>query len=781
MLWRVGRGSRQSLHQLLHSLALANLLSPSSLHTPLPFPSLPLTWLRSFTLTRQMVHPVLVPLDYDDPITPDDPSPKPMRLINHQPVTSPICDLPLELLPFISGSHLRTTATQPPGKISMDISKTRDFLRLSSDSRKVSRLAQHMVFTSRPRRALLVLVTAHRCGCSLGKEVYESVARRLAQAREWRLISPLALLQKRQLGRHSARLLDWRIRALVEMSHFAHLDRALGWFEEEGLPPSRRTYHLLLSGYLRNRNIIKAMDVIKQMLKARIAIDSRTQATVISAYRSLGPDVVVQTRALDALKDADSNTSTRILNALLQVSLDTRDIGRVLSLIRHFDFGTFDGSQLSVGSSPPRHDGENAALSELIHSSSQAHASHKIPPDIATYTILLHHMAFQGDLISTLSLLEQLERSGLTPDSRFIAALVRLYFVVGRPGAAIDVVSAVCAEIEGSQAVFESIHLTPNPKDALPFPRILPKPTVEILNTLAAGLLRLRGIDGLQACLRLMQMCQVKPDQHTKGLLESHLINNFSLDGRSLFHLTQSLASLLRSQFRNIKRSGWNNTPRNQSSSLLSQGKSFDPTAGVHPVLSHQISPIRPVIQSLADRGVLADRRMFAFRIRHEAVTMGDMTAAESIFQMMLDRGLHPNEYHYAALMEGYAACGELAAAETVMNTAERGGVRVNCVMHTILIVGYARRKDPEQAMRIRPDVPAVDAITSVFFAVGAYRLARQTLLSLWPSVAPGRISSKKLSDRERRELSRTWLLTRISCASSQQESMMYTRSHTIH
>jgi hypothetical protein len=91
-------------------------------------------------------------------------------------------------------------------------------------------------------------------------------------------------------------------------------------------------------------------------------------------------------------------------------------------------------------------------------------------------------------------------------------------------------------------------------------------------------------------------------------------------------------------------------------------------------------------------------------------------------------------------------------------------------------------------ATGVRPDAPAVDAITSVFFAAGAYRLARQTLLSLWPSVAPlppnaewaslkmlmfhlrnvydGQTSSKKLSQRERRELilklkelSRSWPL----------------------
>jgi pentatricopeptide repeat protein len=241
-------------------------------------------------------------------------------------------------------------------------------------------------------------------------------------------------------------------------------------------------------------------------------------------------------------------------------------------------------------------------------------------------------------------------------------------------------------------------------------------------------------------------------------------------------------------------------------------GKSFDPTAGVVDVLAQPTSHIQPITQSLTDRGVLADRRMFALRIRHEAVTKGDMTSAKGIFQMMLDRGLHPNEYHYAALMEGHAAAGEMTAAEAVMNSAERGGVRPNCVLHTILIVGYARRKNSAGAMRIlrhmvasgvRPDVPAIDAITSAFFACGARRLARQTLLSLWPSVAPlprdhdkaslkvlvshlrnlhkGRIISTKLSENERQvlvgkleELSKIW-----SLSGTQQGSTMYVKGHS--
>jgi pentatricopeptide repeat protein len=839
MLWRVGRGSRQSPHQLV--LSLADLFGPSSLHSSPFYPSLSLTWLRSFALTRPSVRPVPVPRDYDDPLMADSLLPDPVPLTNYQSITPPIRDLLLKHLSSLGISNLPPAPSQSPSKGVMGILADHDLLRVFSDSRKVSRLAQHMICTPRPRRALLVLVAAHRYGCHLGKEVYESVARRLAEAREWRLMPALAHLQKRQLGRHTVRLLDWRIRALVEDSQFAHLDRALGWFEEGGLSPSRRTYHLLLSGHLRNRDIAKAMDVIQQMSKAGFAINSCTQATVISAYRTLGPDAVVQTHALNALEDANASTSTRILNALLQFSIDIQDTERVLSLIRHFDFGTFDVSRLSLGVCPVRREGENAALSELIYLSSWNHTSRHLLPDIATYTILLHYLALRGDLLSALGLLGQMGRSGLIPDSRFITALIRLYFVVGRPSAAIGVVSAVCAEVEGSQTVFGGLRFESEPQEELPLFGVLPKPTAEILNALAAGLLHLRGIDGLQACLRLMQMCQVKPDNYTKALLESHLINaegftmadvsrvskEFPLNDHSLPHLAQSLASISHCQFRSAKRSGWNHTPRKQNlfqtrfpslpARVSTTAQYFDPTAGIRPVLTHQIPHIRPTIQSLTERGILADHRMFALRIRHEAVTRGDMTTAKKIFQVMLDRGLHPNRYHYAALMEGYAATGELVAAEAVMNTAERGGVRPSCVMHTILIVGYARQKDPERAMRvlrrmvatgIRPDVPVIDAITSVFFAVGAYRVARHTLLSLWPSVAPlprnferaslkmlvfhfrnlhnGHASSKTLSDRERRilfrklkELSRTWSLMKKSRTGSQQESVVYDEDHS--
>jgi pentatricopeptide repeat protein len=627
MLWRAGRGSRQSLHQLVHFRA--NLFIPSSLHPSYPYPSLPLTCLRSFALSRRRVLPVLMSRDYDDLDTTVSLSPKTTRLDRYQLVAPAIHDIPSEHRSFMRHSHVRSTASQSLRVKIMNILLDPD--RFFSDSRKVSRLAQQMIPTRHPNRALFILIAAHHYGCHLGREVYEAVAYQLAEAREWRLIPALARLQKRQLGRRTARLLHWCIRAQVEMSQFARLDRALAWFEEEGLAPSQRTYHLLLSGYLRNRNIVKAKDVIQQMLKAGFAIDARTHATVISAYRPLGADVVVQTRALDALKDADANTSTRILNVLLQFSIDTRDTENVLMLIRHFDFGTFDVSRLSFGVRPLRPEGEHATFSDSIRSSSWSHGSHCFLPDTATCTILLHYIASQGDLVSAQGLLGQMERSCLTPDSQFIAALIRFYFTIGRPSDAINVVSTLCADVEGFQDWLRNTHLPFEPQEGLPLPHVLPKPTVDIFNALAVGLLQLCGIDGLQACLRLMQMCQVNPDRHTQALLESHLINaegftmkdvariskELFLKDLSLSHFSQFLASSLRCHFRSVKRSGWNNTPPGKQSLLPTRSPShlartftvgnslepFDPTAGIHFVITRGNACIRSTIRCLADRG----------------------------------------------------------------------------------------------------------------------------------------------------------------------------------
>jgi len=122
------------------------------------------------------------------------------------------------------------------------------------------------------------------------------------------------------------------------------------------------------------------------------------------------------------------------------------------------------------------------------------------------------------------------------------------------------------------------------------------------------------------------------------------------------------------------------------------------------------------------------------------------MDAAQDVFDLLLARGIQPNEYHFSALMEGYTRKGDVSSAVDILEAATRVGIKPNRVMYTILIVGYARQGQPEEAVTtfkrmveadIQPDVASIDAVASAFFAVGSYLMARRTLITLWPYVRP--------------------------------------------
>ena len=136
-----------------------------------------------------------------------------------------------------------------------------------------------------------------------------------------------------------------------------------------------------------------------------------------------------------------------------------------------------------------------------------------------------------------------------------------------------------------------------------------------------------------------------------------------------------------------------------------------------------------------------------ALRLHYE-VAHAALDTAKEVFQEMLDRGMHPTAYHYAALMDGYTNTGDITAAYTVLQSAVNAGVRPSAAMYTILIAAYARVAEPERATQtfqdmldsgVQPDIPAVDAVVSAYVAARQYGAARETLLTLWPSVAPPR------------------------------------------
>lgn len=640
------------------------------------------------------------------------------------------------------------------------------------DSRMVGELAGRMVETTYPQRALRVLVLACCLGCNLEQQVFEDVAQTLARAKLWSLVSRLASLSKTLTSHTTARLLNWRTRSIVELSKFALLDDVLRGFDEEGLRPDRRTFHTLISGHLRNKNLPVAMEVLDQMQDAGFNIDASTQAVVAGAYRNLGPDIIMQSQALKSLSSAKGHTATFILNALMQLSIDAHDIEKLVFIVDLFDPAMLSAPPMWRPGITTVHDGNRSRPRNAQWMSSYAYSAEtvaSIHPDIISFTILLNHMAYMFDLRSGLHLVQQLQSTNLQPDGHFVAALVRLYFAVNLPNVALRIVVSTCKGRPEVCDHFRQLGFNEAVEDRQ-YPLVMvDSPTIEIFNAMMGGILTVHGLDGMMAILQIMEAHAVAPDNHSIDTFLSHLNRmdgpNPSDIARILHHLLsltpqpspKHAHALLRIALRYERKTSGRvpNPPLLSSREIIQTFKSlnmpasptdgsFDPVAGIQ-LLSHR-SVFDPIVQSLASRAIRADRAVIAMRLQHEAVTREDMPAARDVFQTMLDRGLHPNEYHYTALMQGYVKGGDFAAARSVLDAAAEAGIKSNVVMYTILIAGYARQRQPGQAMDIlremvsigiKPDCAVVTALAGAFFAVGAYRIARTVLLQLWPFVAP--------------------------------------------
>lgn len=636
------------------------------------------------------------------------------------------------------------------------------------DRTQATKLAEAMVHTSHPQRAIRILFLSQKLGCPLKQNAYECVAHELAEAKHWHLIAPLLALGKRHMGRSTVRLLNWRARAAIESAHFGVLENILEQFEDEKLKPNQRTFHLLVSGHLRNHNLRLARECITKMEAAGFPVSATTHATVVAVYRSLGPAKEVQDHALEALQSLSGRMSTITLNSLMQLYIDASNIPGVLRVLPLFCQGStliddFRGHSIPI-------DG-NGSLGIHIEAPSHQSIQGTIMPDAATFTILINYMAGRRDLTGCLRMTKRMLILGVRPDAATAAALVRSFFLIGKQSTAIRIVADMCEKHSVPRSHFEALGLTKAPHE-LPFPTWDIPVSPAIFNALMRGSLDTHGLKGAHKVLRIMQTCDVKPDAKTIELFMSHLDQVKMARPRELIHVLRRLThsnvrptlnhvhiimrAVLRREKFLLHGSGWNVpaakfSPNRKDISLYKEtslsgiADSFDPTAGVEfPRKLSYRSLMRPIVQSLSARHIKSSKATIALRLQHEALAHSDLHNAKIVFQEMLARGMRPTKFHFAALMEGHALSGDVRGAENVMNSASEAGISPNVIMFTILIVGHARRGNPGHAMRVfqsmitagvRPDVPAIDALASAYFAVGEYRVARRVLLVLWSHV----------------------------------------------
>ncbi|KAJ7783903.1 hypothetical protein DFH07DRAFT_726826 [Mycena maculata] len=635
------------------------------------------------------------------------------------------------------------------------------------DSQRMLDLLHDLACSKSPRAALTAINVARKLGCNLGINAYETVAFRLGARKDWELLLYVIRSAKHNTYQTTASLLNWRARALLETQNYTDLYRIFDLFQANNFRPSRRTWHLVLSGYIRNHDLTGAKDCLRDMEAAGFPPNHSTHALIGTLYQNIGPDEQVKERALEALPHVPGPIATATVNSLMQLRLRIYDLDEVSHLLSAFDQNKVGAVSLMLAASRAQHQDTAQQTTNFNPYSFPI----IVAPDAVTFAMFIDYFAHLQELPRCLAVLDHMRVAGIRPTQRTLTSLIRAYFLTSHGGAAVRLVAAMCNPATMPPEFFKNVPSPEGHALALDITRLGP-PSRQIFNCLLRGVLRTNGLPAARSVLRLMRENDVKPDHKTTQIIASHTQRIERARPRDIMRMIRGfapritlqqahivLASTMRWQKYLVDGIGWNVTAAKFSLTrrapvkpypeefVSTVGSNFDPLAGIElPRRARQRGTFRPIEQSLADRGIKPDPATIALRIRHDAVIRGDMNSATEVFQTMLSRGLHPNQYHYSALMEGFAKSGDFESAVEVMRSASRASFEPDVLMFTILIVGYARNRDPDMALRIfrrmvaagiKPDVPAIDAVASAFFFVGAYELCWRVLTSLWQHITP--------------------------------------------
>ena len=639
----------------------------------------------------------------------------------------------------------------------------RRYLRQRESAR---RLAQFFASTSRPSRAYCVMTLAHALGCRFKPNHFEAVLYQLSLKEYWSLVPPLVSLARNQCGKTTARLLDWKIRAFIECHRFGRLGHVLEEFARDNVQPTRRTFHLLVSGHLRNQDLDSAKRCLQLMENAGFPVDASTHALIVTAYRSLGLDPQVHARAFEALRHVDARTSTRVLNSIIQHFLDVGDERSAAEHINRMIVPVTSRRETAhqAGGTTTGGDG---AMSSLVDSSPPPPGrAPMIHPDAATFTILINYLNSQRHFHRVHKVVNRMAKIGVKPDAGVVAALIRTYCLSGCDDMAMGLLAAMFHSDTDARSLLALLRVQGIPQLPISVKGI--GLTVHVLNAALPRIMEIRGLSGARFIIRIMRTKGIQSNaatieaflnyldrmEHIKTCRLTQVLRSMSrkVHGPTIRHLNIILRNAMRREKHRIYGCGWDTTaakfsPTRRYTSASPESRdilnseNFDPSGSHH----HPHSCISTVL-ALSRKGVKSDRATFATWLKHEGIADPTLGTAKSVFCHMIDRGMHPNRYHFTSLMDGFTRSGDMQGAEQVMRSAKAAGFEPDVVMWTVLISGYGRKGEPGLAMRsframvaagIAPDVPAIDALAHAYFAVGAYSIARKVLLELWPRVKP--------------------------------------------
>jgi pentatricopeptide repeat protein len=621
----------------------------------------------------------------------------------------------------------------------------------------VRRIAKELAASDKPAACIRLLSLAITYDCHLNAPAYEGICWTLSRHKRFQLILEVFRLAKENLDSLTCRLLDWRLRALLELENYAAFRNVFQDYEEAHIRPSRRAWHIILAAQLRNRNVGASRQCLSSMEAAGLPINSATHVTIAENYRHLGLDRQVEDLALSILENLTPSKRVFVVNQLLESHLRCNDQSGLHQLFSFFDADIIGPVQRLLNLLD---NFENPNVN-----SSAVRSPVSLLPNAQTFLIAIRLCMIRSDFVGAEHIFSLMARQGIELSPIILAAYMNLQFAVGKPSIAMYLMSQVLSS-KDLDVLYDRLDERNDVQLdwKWPFSTFRIPPHIDVLNALLRGILDIRGLDGARIVLEQMRQVDIKPNSHSLKILIDYMVHFERTTPAAILRVLRQLFPIFRVSLRHLhplisrilhvekKRLYYSSMPKNTKMARRRLPENVDwssdgPFAGVR-LDRFLVRPslARFLFASLESRGIRSDAAMLALRIRYDGVIKRDTEGAVDTYTDMLSRGIMPSVYHISALMEGFALRGETDMALKIMRAAKEYNVKPNLVMYTILLHGYGHQNQPKAAAElfeamissgIHPDVRAIYALCKTFILARRLGAAKKLLITLWPYIEP--------------------------------------------
>ena len=565
----------------------------------------------------------------------------------------------------------------------------------------------------------------------------EGTVMQLRKLKEWTILAAITDDDPKLLRYHGSNVVEARMMALAEIGQPA---MAIQTSLNASLPasnPSRDRLTLLFRCHLANNDVVAADKVLEQLTERGENNGVNFILAMLNGYRSLGIDPQVEQCVLDDIGSGKLRYTASVINSLLQLRVDANDYKSASSLLGYLDLP----EQWKYATQLP-------AFPNI----------RKPKGDIATFTILINMACRYRKL--QLSELEVLWKMLLATtsvqrplDALALRALVRGLIACGHPDEAMTVVS-------------DATYDKPNRWQV---GRV--KLTAAVFNSLFRHWVAEKGVDGALMVLAMMDQANVLPDAITVRILAVSLGGRAKASALSMAKFSGRLhdalpmiipdRQLLDAVFHQaVDAEVGRSAPRDEVNAIEvelpwlssisasadnptdvdAEGRQiFDPTAGLQPS-----GPLRtamaPILEAFAQNGTMSSSSAFTSRLALDRWSHpGDDIPAESIYDIMLKRGIKPTAVHFLQLMQVFVRKHMPQKAEDIFTVAAKVGVVPTVEMWSVLVWGYGETGDVNEchsavrrmrALGLRPNQYVYSSIGSALLKTRQYAKAHQFMQS---------------------------------------------------